>query len=177
MRRILTAVAAAAAVTAIAAAPASANGHKPAGTIVDVAVQASGGAPSGQQPVRLRPAGAGRRSPLGSPPSLGRPEGFASPFSRPTTGRSCSLSPTSAARTRPAKGSAGTPPSPHSASTRSGTCSSTTRSPGKVLNPIQVLLSPVTDHGQRRHGAGARHQPSRRDVTTLKDPKLVLVGP
>ena len=43
MRRILTAVAAAAAVTAIAAAPASAKGHKPAGTIVDVAVQASGG--------------------------------------------------------------------------------------------------------------------------------------
>ena len=45
MRRILTAVAAAAAVTAIAAAPASASAknHKPAGTIVDVAVQASGG--------------------------------------------------------------------------------------------------------------------------------------
>jgi uncharacterized surface protein with fasciclin (FAS1) repeats len=45
MRRLLTAVAAAAAVTAIAAAPASAKGwgHKPAGTIVDVAVKASGG--------------------------------------------------------------------------------------------------------------------------------------
>jgi uncharacterized surface protein with fasciclin (FAS1) repeats len=46
MRRILVTVAAAAAATAIAAAPASANSyksHKPAGTIVDVAVKASGG--------------------------------------------------------------------------------------------------------------------------------------
>jgi uncharacterized surface protein with fasciclin (FAS1) repeats len=46
MRRILATVAAAAVATAIAAAPAAAKGHKshkPAGTIVDVAVKASGG--------------------------------------------------------------------------------------------------------------------------------------
>ena len=104
MRRILTSVAAAAAVTAIAAAPASANGHKPAGTIVDVAVQASGGGTPDNNPydydllVQAEPVALDQGDNLCWPT---RP--LASPSSRQTTGRSCGSSPTSAAPTRPAR--------------------------------------------------------------------------
>ena len=173
MRRILTAVAAAAAVTAIAAAPASASakGHKPAGTIVDVAVQASGGGTPDNNPYDYD---------LLVQAALAT--GVATTLADPA-GRFTLFAPNDRAFMRLVADLSGTHPASEAEALNTAVAALGVEKiknvllyhavAGKVLNPLQVLLSrslTMANGGTVK----VRGINLRDETDALKDPKLVL---
>jgi uncharacterized surface protein with fasciclin (FAS1) repeats len=173
MRRILTAVAAAAAVTAIAAAPASASAknHKPAGTIVDVAVQASGGGTPDNNPYDYD---------LLVQAALAT--GVATTLADPA-GRFTVFAPNDRAFMRLVADLSGTHPASEAEALNTAVAALGVDKiknvllyhavAGKVLNPLQVLLSrslTMANGGT----VNVRGINLRDETDALRDPKLVL---
>ena len=177
MRRIIVAAAAAVVISGLVAGPAVAKPRwgagPPAGSVVDVAVAASGGGAPGRQPLRLRPARAGghrHRAGAGSPTSRS-----ASPCSRRTTARSCGSCRSHRHGARQRGGRARRPPSPRSASTQIKNVLLYHVVAGRKLGPLQVLFSRSLT--MANGGIVKPRGITLRDETpALRDPRLVLSG-